>query len=107
MFHANLYPTYESAQEVLNTAWIAVKMSLAMAPPNSQTVAAAGTSNYKNNNKNKNKNNSNNNENANNKAGVKKKHLPDQQWYSMSKAEQDKHGAKHKAKVIAKAVAGG
>jgi hypothetical protein len=46
-FHANLYPTYESAQEVLNTAWIAAKTSSSTAPPDSRTVAAAGTNNYK------------------------------------------------------------
>jgi hypothetical protein len=45
-FHANLYPTYESAQEVLNMAWIAAKMLSATAPPDTRTVAAAGTDFY-------------------------------------------------------------
>jgi hypothetical protein len=69
-FHANLYPTYESAQEVLNTAWRAAKKSLATAPPDSRTVVAAGTSNFKNNNKNK--NNNNNQKNNNKSTGNKK-----------------------------------
>jgi hypothetical protein len=40
-----------------------VKTSLATAPPNSQTVAAAGTRNFNYKNKSKNKNNNNNNKN--------------------------------------------
>jgi hypothetical protein len=71
-------------------------------------VVAASTNNYKNNNKNKNKNNNNNYQKNNNKStGSKKKHLPNAEWFSLSKAEQDKHSAKRKAEAIAREAASG
>jgi hypothetical protein len=83
-----------------------VKTSSSTAPPYNRTVAATNT--YNNNrNKNKSKNNNNNNSNQKKGSGGKKKHLPDAEWFDMSKAQQEEYSAKQKAEAISKAAAGG